>query len=173
MIDLDASLTNITSKSHLPCLKYNQDDQKRPNSRVIDKNDFSFLLTQQPAPTHRSTGIAIRRVLCTPMSTKESSHTFIHMNDKYLTSPRLPGWCIAHTLVRLPRGPVSMSIHMCVSQSEVPHLSLTKEHLELLRTCCVCPWVHGPTALSTRESNKSTKNASGPQNERSDQCAWV
>ena len=93
------------------------------------------------------------------MSTKKSSHAFIHMNDKHWTSPRLLGWCTVHTLVRLPPGPVSMSIHMCVAQSEVPHLSLTKKHRELIRTCSVSPWAHKLTALSTRESNKSTKIA--------------
>ena len=137
-------------------MKRDQDDQKRPNLRVIDKNDFCW-------PAHRSTDIAIRRFLCSPMSTKKSSHAFIHMNDKHWTSPRLLGWCTVHTLVRLPPGPVSMSIHMCVAQSEVPHLSSTKNHLELISTCCVSLWAHKSTALSTRESNKSTKNASGPQ----------
>ena len=58
-------------------------------SRVAERGTGSHAALAGFSPTFswgvtmKCTDIAIRRVLCTPMSTKESSHTFIHMNDKY------------------------------------------------------------------------------------------
>ena len=132
--------------------------------RVISKNDFCWPRTHPSEYQYRDQ----TRPVHTYVNKGELTYLHTFTYEWKILNITQTTWLMysphfSNSLGRLPRGPVSMSIHMCVAQSEVPHLSSTKNHLELISTCCVSLWAHKPTALSTRESNKSTKIASGPQ----------